>query len=371
MNVVAKKFFILTLFFMSMSPPHSISQNIDKATSLRHIAKINRDVTFIGFGAIEIGRDWGIGTNIERQPPDEQTSKEIIHAVLDNHINVIDTASSYHLSEPRLGKYLGNARIHIMLNTKAGEHNVSAYSKKCKIATHDKPYCEEPAAEYDFSKDAIRNDVEESLKRLKTTQLDTVFIHFDDQPKEVIDKGDAVAELKQLKKEGKIRYIGASLDDVAQTKRAIESGDYDAIEVEYNLLNQSQQNNIRLAHQKGLGVFVRGGVGTGLLTTKVKPYINDPQLPFRDQIIKLLALTHHNYDQLTALALEFLYENKNIDCVIIGSKNPPHFKKDLELLNHFNQPKLLERAIAMTSSNHPKVFSNSVDAYFKEKYTKT
>ncbi|MCD6048240.1 MAG: hypothetical protein K0S08_1887 [Gammaproteobacteria bacterium] len=367
MKYLTKIFALFSLLFMSSALSQTPTSKIDKATSLRHIAKMNRDATFIGLGAVEIGRSWGIGTATERRPPDEQTAADVIHTILDSHINVIDTANCYHLSESRIGKYLGNARAHIMLNTKAGEHNVFANNKTCITPADDKPYCENPAAEYDFSKAAIRHDVEGSLKRLNTAQLDTVFIHFDDKPKKVIDKGDAVAELKQLKKEGKIRYIGASLDDVAQTTRAIESGDYDAIEVEYNLLNQSQQNNIRLAHQKGLGVFVRGGVGTDLLTAKVKPYINDPNLPFRNQLIQLLALTHNDYDQLTALALEFLYENKNIDCVVLGTKNPQHLKKDIALLNQFNQPELLRKAIAITTSHQAKYFTVSVDPYFKKK----
>ena len=47
------------------------------------------EVTFVGFGALEIGRDWGMGPNTAR--PAEEDSIAVVRHVLDLGINVLDT----------------------------------------------------------------------------------------------------------------------------------------------------------------------------------------------------------------------------------------------------------------------------------------
>ena len=96
---------------------------------------------------------------------------------------------------------------------------------------------------------------------------------------DVIKKGEAMQALKDLKQAGKVKYIGMSTNGHA-AKLAIEAGEIDVIELEYNLLNQTNEENIALAHSKGMGVIVRGGFGTGLLTPYVSKHINDPDLPY-------------------------------------------------------------------------------------------
>jgi aryl-alcohol dehydrogenase-like predicted oxidoreductase len=345
------------------------NQQENLALSKRYIVNMQRNVTFIGLGALELGRDWGIGNQGERNHPTNVAAQKTLNYALQQGINVIDTANAYHLSQQRVGEFLlssGN-RNSLMINSKVGEASFLAKNMQCKSSSYDGFYCNNPASSYDFSAKAIFQDVDNSLKALHTSYLDVAFIHFGPSPKEVLDAGDTVAALKQLKREGKIRYIGASIDDPQLAMRCINSGNFDAIEVEYNLLNQTNADIIALAHEKGLAVFVRGGLGTGLLTAKVAPYLNDSNLPYQKQIKALLKLTQGNHRLLTALELAFLYENKNISSVIIGTGSQQHLAEDIQLLNNFDDPQLLMQAKKLMAQFKPGPFTDTIDAYFAKR----
>lgn len=62
--------------------------------------------TFVGFGALEIGRDWGLGDAGERQRPGDAEAGRVLHSVLDLGLNLIDTAAAYHRSEERIGAHI-------------------------------------------------------------------------------------------------------------------------------------------------------------------------------------------------------------------------------------------------------------------------
>ena len=81
---------------------------MNKALEKRYIKKMDTSVTFLGFGALEIGRNWGMGSDNER--PCEEIAGEVLNTVLDLGINLIDSASAYHRSEERIGKYVSNRR---------------------------------------------------------------------------------------------------------------------------------------------------------------------------------------------------------------------------------------------------------------------
>lgn len=358
-------FLLLGTIFPAMAAVNHTST--EKALSLRHVERIGRDVTFIGLGALEIGRDWGVGAAHDRAHASEDIAKKTLATALQKGLTIIDTASSYHFSEERIGKYAKLDNEKNILVTKAGEYSILATDQRCKAPSSDKKYCIDPAADYDFSRAAIRRDVENSLRFLNTDQLDVVLIHFDGDPKEILDKGEAVSALKELKSEGKIRHIGISIDSPEQAIRCINMGVFDVIEVEYNLLNQSNKEAIALAKQKGMLVIVRGTLGTGLLTAEVAPYLNDPNLPFAKQVRELLKLVNNDYDQLTALALAFVYENNNISSAIIGAKTPEMLEKDIDLLNKFNNTHLLQRAKRLMKNYKPESFTTVVDNYFYQK----
>lgn len=265
--------------------------------------------TFIGFGALEIGRDWGIGDSSQRSRPNEEEAKMVLNGVLDLGITLIDTASAYHRSEERIGNSIPHRRLDYILATKCGEHN------------------QEPNTYYDFSYEAIKESIDRSLELLKTDIIDILQIHFGPDPMKVLDDGHTVRAMKEAQAEGKVRFLGASVDGEPLT-RAIESGDFDVVQVGYSLLNQSQEANIELAQQKGLGVLIRSGLAGGWLTARA---LNKPKAEWPSGLHEIFDSCENNPELVTKKALDFLYANQGISSVLWGTKNLENLRTAVEL----------------------------------------
>ncbi|MGQ3889273.1 aldo/keto reductase [Legionella sp. CNM-1927-20] len=336
----------------------------------RYIKKLNRSVSFIGLGTVELGRAWGIAGK-ESLHPSESVAEAVLQQALKKGMNVIDTASSYGLSEERIGRYIPRKTFDYLLITKPGEHNIKANDPRCEQKAYDEIYCAKPAADYDFSREAIFNDVHESLQKLKIDKLDVVLLHLDNKTAiDVLEKGEAVKALQDLRNMGKLSFIGVSVNG-EPAQYAIDMNIFDVIEMEYSLINQRNKPYIDAAYAKGMGVIIRGGLGTGLLTPYVKQHINDPNLPYGPKVRALLDLTQQDYDQLTSLALAFLYQDSHISAVIVGADRPKYINKDIKLLKEFKDYALLEKAKAiMQDYETPDFFTENMgEYYFNERYS--
>ena len=295
-----------------------------KGLELRTSSRLGKGVTFIGFGSLEIGRNWGMGKDKER--PDDGNAKEVLDTVLDVGINLIDTASAYHKSEERIGQFMSGRRNEFVLTSKCGEHN------------------REPGTYYDFSYMAIKNSIDNSLKLLKTDVIDVMQIHFGPGSQAVLDRGETVAAMKDAVKAGKVKLLGASIDGALAT-RCINSGDFDVMQLGYSLANQGNKDNIALAAEKGIAVLIRQGFSNGLFTPRVldkKIWFNLPQMI---KVKKLLKLVNNDIKMYMAVALNFLYMNKGITSVLLGTKKASHVKGNLDLLEMNISDDIMKEAI--------------------------
>lgn len=329
----------------------------------RFIPKLNRAVSFIGLGTVELGRDWGIASQDSLHPSDEQ-ARGILKSAYSHSIDVIDTATSYQLSEERIGRYLPRQQYHYLLITKPGEYSIKADDPRCQVAAYDRIYCKKPGGVYDFSRAAIFRDINQSLKKLNVPVIDVALLHLaNETAEEILLKGEALQALKDLKKQGKIRFIGVSVNGKA-IGIALNQ-EIDVIELEYSLINRSNEKYINLASKKGMAVIVRGGLGTGLLTPHVAKHLNDPHLPYGNKVRALLRLVNNDYDKLTQLALAFLYQNKNISSVIIGADRAAFIDKDIKLLTQFKDDALLANAIKIADRYPtPPYFTEMMGEYY-------
>ncbi|MBN1247510.1 MAG: aldo/keto reductase [Anaerolineae bacterium] len=283
-------------------------------------------VTFIGFGALEIGRNWGLGDEVETQRPEAAQAGAVLNAVLDLGINLIDTARAYHRSEERIGRFIAGRREEYVLASKCGEHS------------------DEPQTYYDFSYDAIAASIDKSLQLLQTEAIDLMQIHFGPDPEGVLDRGETVAAMKDAQRAGKVRFLGASIDGRLAT-RCIESGDFDVMQLGYSLIAQGNAGNIKLAQEKGMGVLIRSGLAAGALTSRVIPHLGGETRFPKEKVTQLLDLVGGDGNALTALALTFLYQNDGISSVLVGTKRIEHLRANLDLLEREIDPDVMARAI--------------------------
>ncbi len=289
----------------------------------RELGKTGFSTSFIGFGALEIGRDWGLGGEEARRRPAEEEAEAILKGVLELKVNLIDTASAYHLSEERIGKYLFSRREHFFLASKCGEHN------------------NEPSTYYDFSYDAIRKSIDRSLKLLRTEHIDLMQIHFGPDPWSVLKKGETLRAMQEAKELGKIRFLGAS-PPTELLDACIESGAFDCLQIGINLLNREAEAAVEKCHQRGIGVLVRSGFAMGRLTPKVQNHLEE-----NPSVKRLLELVEGDLSKLSGLALGYLHSLPGVSTVLVGTKNLMHLQEQIENLNHGFDSELIERAKAV------------------------
>jgi aryl-alcohol dehydrogenase-like predicted oxidoreductase len=274
---------------------------------MRRLGRTGLMVSEIGLGALEIGRDWGIVADDIDKPPEDEAIQVLEQAVRLG-INLIDTAKAYVLSEERIGRALSSGHLQrdrIILATKGGER-----------------FDEVTGSAYDYSYEAILLSLEESLELLHTPYVDLMQIH--SAPVDVVRSGEAMRALKNAQADGKCRFVGASFDDDQACLEAIGSGDYDAIQINYNLLERSgAEELISTAARADVGVIVKQPLAKGLLTSKYAHA--SPQ--DRERVAPYLFLQNER-QTLAQAALRFVLSNPGVHSVLCGSKRPEHLESN-------------------------------------------
>jgi len=284
-------------------------------------------VTVLGFGALEIGRDWGLGDGALRERPGEEVAAEVLHAVLDAGINLIDSASAYHRSEERIGRAVAARRKEYVLATKCGEHS------------------REPATFYDFSYAGIRASLTRSLELLRTDVIDLVQIHFGPDAEKVLDDGETVRAMREAQDAGRVRYLGASCG-AGLARRCIESGDFQVLQLTYNLLDRGAEPAIALAAERGIGVLLKGPLAGGWLTPRAEAAAaKRPEMA--ERLKPYLDLVGGDHSRLPALALAFCRRNPGVTSILAGSKSAEHVRRNVETYQTGVPAAVLEEAVLL------------------------
>ncbi len=286
------------------------------------LGRTNLRVSTIGFGALEIGRDWGLGDDNARSRPDEGQTGATLNEVLDLGVNLIDTARAYHRSEERIGKFAAGRRSEYVLASKCGEHS------------------SEPNTYYDFAYQAVSDSIDLSLRLLCTDHLDLIQIHFGPDPESVLDSGETVRAMRDAQQSGKVRFLGAS-PPRHLIDRCVTSGDFDVVQVAFSLLDQGASDSIARAANSGVGVLIRSGLGAGWLTPKA---CAEPEEKRPEKVIKLLELTKGDGRLLHALALHHVVSTPGVSSILVGSKHASHVKECIDLLSTPIDADMLEQA---------------------------
>jgi aryl-alcohol dehydrogenase-like predicted oxidoreductase len=200
----------------------------------------------IGLGTWAIGGwMWG-GTN-------EAQSIATIHAAVERGVTLIDTAPVYGFgrSEEIIGKALakGVLRDKVQIATKVG-----LGWKDGKLYRDSRPA-------------RIRQEIEDSLHRLRTDVIDLYEVHWPDLETPF---AETARTLEDLRREGKIRAIGVSNYSPAQMDAFRTVAKLDAVQSPYNLFEREIESDVLpYAERAGLVVLSYGALCRGLLTGKI------------------------------------------------------------------------------------------------------
>jgi aryl-alcohol dehydrogenase-like predicted oxidoreductase len=186
---------------------------------------------------------------------DEAESIRTIHAALDKGINLIDTAPVYGfgVSEETVGKAIEQRgrREDVFIATKVGlEWHNGSISRNS-------------------SRDRIRQEVQDSLRRLRTNYIDIYQVHW---PDPAVPIEEAARTLRMLHKEGLIRAIGVSNYSPEQMDRFMSASELHTVQPPYNLFErQIDRDVLPYAREKSLSALVYGPLCRGLLSGRMRP----------------------------------------------------------------------------------------------------
>ncbi|CAI80240.1 TPA: aldo/keto reductase [Staphylococcus aureus] len=247
---------------------------------------------------------------------DEEQGKDVVRQAINHGINLLDTAYIYgpERSEELVGEVVKEyPREQIKIATK-GSHE---FDENQEVHQNNQP-------EY------LKQQVENSLKRLQTDYIDLYYIHF---PDDNTPKDQAVAALQELKEQGKIKAIGVSNFTLDQLKEANKDGYIDVVQLEYNLLHRENEAVLQYCVDHQITFIPYFPLVSGILAGKYdeNTKFSDHRTTRRDFIpgvfeenvrrvkaLESLAAAHQT--SIANIVLAFYLTRPAIDVIIPGAK---------------------------------------------------
>lgn len=260
---------------------------------------------------------------------DEQAGKDLVKTAIENGINFIDTAYLYGLG--RSEELVGEAV------KETGRRD------ELTIATKISPVFKGEDMKQSNEPSFLKEEVEKSLERLQTDHIDLMYLHY---PDEDTPKDQAIAALKTLKDEGKIRAIGVSNFSLEQLKEANKDGHVDVFQGEYNLLARSSEKELfPYLKTQGISFVPFFPLASGLLTGKFNK--DDTFSDLRenlpafqggafenniDKVEKLRPIAEEKGVDIAHVVLAWYLTRDVIDVIIPGAKRSEQVLNNLKAL---------------------------------------
>ena len=302
------------------------------------LGKSNIEVNPIGLGTNAVG-----GHNLYPNL-DEEQGKNVVRAALDNGVNLLDTAFIY-----------GPGRSEELVGEVVKEYN----REDVVIATKGAHYFDGDDTKLSNAPEFLKEQVENSLKRLQTDYIDLYYIHF---PDDETPKDEAVAALQELKDSGKIKAIGVSNFTLEQLKEANKNGNVDVIQHEYNLLNRENEHILEYTAKHDITFIPYFPLAAGLLAGKYDENTTFDDLraekpefqgeAFKEnlkKVDKLREIAQEHGVDVAHIVLAYYLTKPSLDVIIPGAKRGEQVIDNLKAL----EVNLTEENIQLIESLFP------------------
>lgn len=280
----------------------------------KHVGNAGIDISALAVGTWAIGgQQWG--------DVNEKDSIDAIRAMIDGGVNLVDTAPIYgngH-SEEVVGKALENG-----------------YREKVFLATKFSISNDENGAV--INNGSYENAIwecEQSLKRLNTDHIDIYIMHWPDPatPVEVTMKA-----LADLKKSGKIRFIGVSNFDRNLIEEAQKVVRINFLQPPYSMVEESQKELLAWCETQGIGTMTYGSLGAGILTGAIRElpdweendfrytfydYFKNPKFSKIMELLKVMdKIAQVRNKPLAQIAINWSTQKSYVSTAICGVRDP-------------------------------------------------
>jgi aryl-alcohol dehydrogenase-like predicted oxidoreductase len=266
---------------------------------------------------------WAFGSPSIYGAVDSGDANRAIRGALDAGINFFDTAPLYGtkeadgIAERVLGQALGADREKVTIATKFGRYHSRVHTNEL------------------FDGTTVTWSVEQSLRRLGTDRLDVLFFHSPTHPDKI--KDEVWTALDQLKRSGKVRFVGTSTgfiqDTGEMTKQWAKDGRIDVAQIAYSLTYREWEPILNELGALGVGIVARESLANGFLAGV---FTRDTVFPegslnsrySREEIIERgeladrykTLLVRRDVSSLASAAMRWVISNPHVSTVLSGSR---------------------------------------------------
>ncbi|MBC8165148.1 MAG: aldo/keto reductase [Bryobacteraceae bacterium] len=285
----------------------------------KKLGNSDMEITPIGVGAWAIGGgDWKFGWGHQ----DDQASIDAIRKALDAGMNWIDTAAVYGLGHSE----------EVVARALEGRSSKPYVFTKC-----ERIWNEQREIGKSLKEASIRQECENSLRRLKLDVIDLYQIHWPEPDEDLEEGWTAMAKLKE---QGKVRWIGVSNFNVDQMKRAAAIAPITSLQPPYSILSPEIEDSILpyTDHNK-IGVLVYSPMKSGLLSgtmtrervqnlpdddfRKKTPSFNEPLLTRNLGLAEILRKIGNARGRSTGeVAIAWTLRHPAVTAAIVGLRSP-------------------------------------------------
>ena len=226
----------------------------------RKLGNSNLEVSAIGLGCMGMGFGYG-------PPVDQQTGISLIRSAVERGVTFFDTAEVYgpFTNEELVGEALAPVREQVVIATKFGFDIDPGTGQQRGL--NSRP-------------EHIKEVAEASLKRLKTGVIDLFYQHRVDPDVPIEDVAGAV---KDLIRQGKVRYFGLSEAGVQTIRRAHAVQPVAALQSEYSLWwREPEAEVLPTLAELGIGFVAFSPLGKGFLTGAISADTTFDKTDFRN-----------------------------------------------------------------------------------------
>jgi aryl-alcohol dehydrogenase-like predicted oxidoreductase len=288
---------------------------------LRSLGKSDLKISPVGYGAWAIG---GSGWQFAWGSQDDDDSIAAIHRALELGVNWIDTAAVYGL---------GHSEEVVARALKSWRGPRPYIFTKCGLRWDDRGQVQKV-----LKRESIRAEVEDSLRRLAVESIDLYQIHWPPDP-DSADLEEGWSTLAELKREGKVRWIGASNFNVRQLQRAQAIAPVTSLQPQYSLIHRDVEKQILpYCQHEGIGVIVYSPMASGLLTgamsraridalpgddwRKAHPDFTEPNLSRNLALVERLQQIGRNHGRSAGeVAITWTLHNPTVTGAIVGARS--------------------------------------------------
>ena len=257
----------------------------------RTFGSTGREVSTLGFGAMRLPQ-------LEDGTCDYEKAVPMLQKGIDLGINYIDTAYVYINGTSEIA--VGNA--------------LKAYDREKLFTVTKIPSSEkEKATEVEW-----RKKFDESLARFDSGYIDLVYFHgltADAFAGHLTKPGYALEAARKAQSEGLIKHIGFSSHDTPENiVTLIDSGEFEAVLVQYNFLERTNEPAIARAAEKKMGVSIMGPIAGGRLGVPQDLSLGEGG----EETVKT-----------PELALRFVLANPGVSVVLSGMNDMKHIEENV------------------------------------------